>query len=143
MPQFSPQVLSTTVPVPATKVAFEPVVIDGPLAIYAGEIRPGGTAPVGGTPTVLEPSMVISLRKPSKTSRVSKCQVTLIVPVPALDIDGKTPLKTKDREARLDLVLTTSERALPNERQQVIDLLQSIFSDEKLMQTLVFNKTIY
>lgn len=142
MPQFAPTVFVTKVPVPSTTVAFEPVNIDGPLANYVGEIRPGGVAPVNGTATVLEPSLIISLRKPSKTSRVSKAQVTIIVPVAAKDVDGKA-LSTKDREARLDLVLTTSERALPSERQQVIDLIADMIYNEQVLETLVHNKAIY
>lgn len=142
MPQFQPLTATTAIPSAGTLLVVEPVVIDGPRAVYAGLVKPGGTAPANPVATVLEPSLQISLRKPSKTSRASKFQLTLIMPQATVDTEGN-PLRTKDREARADFTLTTSERATDDERQQILDLMVELLYNGQVREVSVNNKTIY
>lgn len=142
MPQFTEINATSAIPVAGTILHLEPVQLNGPQAIYAGEVRIGGTAPTTPVVAALEPTAVISLRKPSKTSRVSKAQVTIILPQPGVLPDG-TPSRVKDREARVDFTLTTSERATDDERKQALDFVLEMLYTGYLREVLVNNKTIY
>lgn len=142
MPVFSEINVTSSIPSAGTVLALEPVQLDGPRALFAGLVKPGGTAPTTPTPPVLEPTAIVSLRKPSKTSRVSKFQLTVIIPQPVLDLEGH-PTKAKDREARVDVTLTTSERAVPAEREQILQFMQEMLYSGLVKEVAIDNKTIY
>lgn len=142
MPVFSEINVTSSIPLAGTKLALEPVQLDGPRALFAGVVLPGGTAATTPTPPVLEPTAIVSLRKPSKTSRASKFQLTIIIPQPVLDLEGN-PTKVKDREARIDVTLTTSERAVPAEREQILQFMQEMLYSGFMKEVAVDNKTIY
>lgn len=164
MPSFAPIVAYSDVPAPGSHLDFEPVSLTGPLAVYSGVMLSADNAVImrsadpdagGGTqppasgsstsmaiPAALQPSLSISLNRPSKTSRVSKARLKLVIPKPVLDNGVAT--NVKDRETTVDITIMSSERAFPVERLQALEYLLSLLTNTPdVRAVLIDNKSIY
>lgn len=144
MPAFAPLTFNLTTPA-ASQLVFEPVAISGGLASYTGQFfdepAGGGTAVARETSAALSPTMTVSLQKPTKTSRISKARVKIVIPQPVV-VNGVTTT-AKDREASLDITFMSSERALPVEKKQLVDIISSLIYNSTVLAVFEDNKSIY
>lgn len=145
MPALQPERIFFDAPGGAA-LDFEPVSIQNGLALYTGQFASypdgdEGPAVIVPTSTVLRPSMAASLQKPSKTSRISKTRIKIVVPQPVLVNDVAT--LAKDRENSIDITIMSSERSLPSERAQLVEILIKLLSTATFAAVAVDNKSIY
>lgn len=127
-------------------IEFEPTGISNGLATYQGthwvpeEGSTNGVVPAS-TAAALQPTLTISLQKPSKTSRISKTRVKMIIPQPVLDNGVAT--SAKDHESSIDLVIMSSEKSPVDERAQLLQFFTALLNDSTFQDVSVANKSIY
>jgi len=152
MPQFEP--MSVTVSDDGFGIVqsgdFEPIVNKDGLASYAGglvitdSITNSPDVTVTGPPTVtaLQSSYTISLHRPSKTSRISKVRVKLVVPVELLDVNGD-PTGIKSHENSADTTYLFSEKSTEDERIALDTMFRALTGDAPSSLVIQQLKSVY
>lgn len=127
---------------------FEPVGISNGLASYQAT-KSTVAMDENGVPyavpvyesAVLQPTLTISLQKPSKTSRISKARFKVVIPKPVF-VDGAATA-AKSHENSVDITFISSERATSIERAELVNVLNQLISSVTAMQVVQENKAIY
>lgn len=133
MPALKPElIIFTDAAYPAKN--FEPVSNTGGIASYQQSLD-------SDQPVALAATMTISLQKPTKTSRISKARIKLVIPYPVMVNDVATA--AKDHENSIDLIMMSSERSLTGERQEILRTLQAFLEQQVALDVLCDLKSIY
>lgn len=136
MPQIAPLgpfVLSSFGAPNLIEMNLDPVGNKDGLVTYAGGETETvvATSEVVRTPSVpaLQTQYTVSLNRPSKTSRISKVRMKLVIPVEGKDADGN-PTGIKSHENSADVTYLFSEKSSLAERQNlgtvIMTLLQQV-----------------
>lgn len=147
MPAFEPKVFMTQVqPGFNHGVDLDPVSNTSGLATYSGSFLvpkndQGGTEAQNPGVAALQPTLTVSLQRPSKTSRIVKSRMKLVIPRPVLD--GGIATAIKSHESSFDITFMSSEKASKEERQILFGLLLQTLHDSDFQEVIVDNKAIY
>lgn len=155
MPQLAPLSIGPVVtPGSTVQVDLEPVGTKDGLTTYTGTITDasggGGGGPlfalVAGTTSnkavALQPTLTMSISRPSKTSRISKVRVKLVVPVAALDINGvSTNIKSHENSA--DTTYLFSEKSTEAERAELDAIFASMLGFGPFPEVIRQLKSMY
>lgn len=139
MPQIEPIVIVTNKAATSNvsnastnTLELDPLGSKDGLTSYIGGIKATDTVTSieVGPPTApaLQATLTISLNRPSKTSRISKVRVKLVVPVAALDTEGN-PTALKSHENSADVTYLFSEKSTQAERQDLDVMFRAILDD--------------
>jgi hypothetical protein len=144
MPAFQPEIILID---STHKIVLEPVDNENNLATFSGlEYIPDPADPLGSvvnsTAAALSPQLTVSLNRPSKSSRVAKTRIKLVVPQGVLATDGSLTA-VKDRESSFDITFISSERATTEERQKMVDYCIGVLSNSYFRTIPVDLKSIY
>jgi hypothetical protein len=127
---------------------FEPTGVVNGLASYQGvyyvpdPLDPLAPAVAINTAPALQATMTISLQKPSKTSRISKARMKIVLPEPVLDNGVAT--SAKDHENSADVTFMFSERATDAERAKVFNAFVDALTNMSTIRSVtVDHKSIY
>lgn len=123
---------------------FDPVGVQNGLATYQASIRKfdnNGQLPFVPLSAVLQPTLTISLQKPSKTSKLSKARMKIVIPQPVI-VDG-VATAAKSHENAVDITFISSEKATSDERYLLLNAIQMLLSNVTAHQVVGENKTIY
>lgn len=143
MPALQPEVISLNA---QSYFEFEPTDVSKGLATYQGtQFAPdpnstNGVIPVNLSPA-LTPVMTISNQKPSKTSRISKTRLKIVIPQPVLDNGVATA--AKDHENSIDVTIMSSEKATTAERDQLVQAFLVAMNLPTVAAVAIDNKSIY
>jgi len=124
----------------ATPVAhtFAPVTITGPIASFAD--RSGGIS-------VGYPVISASLTAPSKTSRLYKARLKLVLPVLETisnsTMSGIAPAPTKAYDLTADMTFLMPERSTLQNRKDILALAKNLLADAVVTALVQNNETIY
>lgn len=136
MPQFAPLSLSADNAV--TTSTFSPATIKGDVAAY--EDRALGVS-------IGYPRVTASVARPSKTSRLSKVRLKVVVPVleavTGTNLTGVTPPAAVAYTTSADIVFMLPERSNLNQRQALLYLVQSLLAAAEVSALVVNNESIY
>lgn len=152
MPQLAPLSIGP-ISTPSGDVSFslEPVGTKDGLTTYDGTITPeAGGGPlimmVAGTSGVkakaLQPKLTVSISQPSKTSRISKVRVKLVVPVAVLDVNG-VATNVKSHENSADTTYLFSEKSTEAERAELDAIFASLDSASPFPEVIRQLKSMY
>lgn len=124
----------------ATPVAhtFSPVTISGPVASYAD--RSGGIA-------VGFPTITASLVAPSKTSRLYKARIKVVMPVLETisnsTMSGILPAPTKAYDLTADMTFFMPERSTLADRKNIFAYAKNLLANALCTALVETNETIY
>lgn len=127
MPNLVPVTLVTS----DSQYDFEPVALKDGL----------GTLVCQGPNTALSPTVTVSSTRPTKTSRLRKSRLRIVLPMPK--IVGGVATDIKGREATIDLQITIDESAPYTDAGTVKALLLSALSKDMVNDVMVGGKSLY
>lgn len=146
MPQIAPIVVTFGTPSIQNELTLEPIGNDKGLTSYAGSILKtdvgAGTVVEMTKSAALQPTLTISLSRPSKTSRISKARVKLVVPVAALDALGN-PTGVKSHENSADTTYLFSEKSTEQERKDLDFCMQELIVSQPIHDVIQKLKSMY
>jgi hypothetical protein len=150
MPQIEPIVIVTnkagTTNVSTNELSLDPLGSKDGLTSYTGGVKSTDTVTTieVGPPTApaLQSTLTISLNRPSKTSRISKVRVKLVMPVAALDVEGN-PTTVKSHENSADVTYLFSEKSTQDERQDLDVMFRAILDDAPCYAVIQQLKSMY
>lgn len=117
-------------------VVFNPVRLVGPLAVYNDKLlNPGNMAAM--------PVLSISSVLPSKTSKLQKVRVKLVVPEPMRDALGVAIPNTKDFEQTFDATWIVPERASTEVREKFMTIAEKVIGLGLFVQLVGEAETVY
>lgn len=143
MPAFQPEVISTDA---QNGIELEPVQNTNGLAVYSGQVfepdpsSSNGIIYVNNVPA-LQPTFTLSLQRPSKTSRISKGRVKLVLPKPVVEAGVTQPVKSYENS--FDITFMSSEKATEAERIQMLDLAIAALSSPVVRTVIGGNKSVW
>lgn len=143
MPAFQPETISTDA---QNGIELEPVSNQNGLAVYVGQAfepdpnSTNGIVYVGNSPA-LQPTFTLSMQRPSKTSRISKGRVKLVLPKPLYDAGVVTTVKS--HENSFDITFMSSEKATDAEREQILNLAIATLNSPTVRTVIVGNKSLW
>lgn len=128
-------------------LVLDPLGTKDGLTSFSGGIRVTNTSNnevtiAAPTAPALQASFTVSLSRPSKTSRISKVRVKLVVPVAATDLSGN-PTQTKSHENSADITFLFSEKSTLAERELVSTALDRLLDLTELRQVSRELKSFY
>jgi len=130
MPQFA----TITLPVADTDLdndmLFKPVRNQNGVAFFVDRTLNG--VDFGN----ITPQVTISNSAPSKTSRLQKTRVKLVLPNPAKDSSGNT-LNVKEFESVVDITFSTPDRSTQSHRRDLLNIAVALLKQTALMESLV------
>lgn len=136
MPQLTALTLDSVDTGLPTDVVFNPVRLVGPLAIYNDKLfNPGNMAAM--------PVLSISSILPSKTSKLQKVRVKLVVPEPTRDALGVAIPNTKDFEQTFDATWIVPERASSAVRENFMTIAEHVIRMGLFNQLVGEAETVY
>jgi hypothetical protein len=118
---------------------------DGLTTYVGGETKTVvATSEVIEAPTVpaLQTQYTISLHRPSKTSRISKVRIKLVVPVEAKDAAGN-PTGVKSHENSADVTYLFSEKSSLAERQALNTVFNTLLQESDTAAIIEELKSLY
>lgn len=130
MPQLDP--IEITVDGSTEPLTFEPLTLANNLATFADE---SGSAPT------LNKVFTVSVQRPSKTSKVAKVRIKLVVPV--AKVVGGVATSDKDHENSFDITFLSAANATEVERAAIIDLLQSFLYKPDILAAITGVRPYY
>lgn len=146
MPAFQPNTISS-----ATRdghgISIDPVSNSNGLSVYAGRrFKPDpndqyAQVYVNEGVTALQPIFTLSLQRPSKTSRIAKSRMKLVVPEPVLD--GGKPTTAKSHENSIDIIFMSSEKSTEEERALVFENFLDALNKPDFREVFLGNKAMY
>jgi len=155
MPQLAPLSIGPVVtPDSTVQLDLEPVGTKDGLTTYTGSLTDasggGGGGPllmmVAGTTSnkalALQPTLTMSISRPSKTSRISKVRIKLAVPVAALDVNGIST-NVKSHENSADITYLFSEKSTDGERAEVDALFAATIGTSSFQEVIRKLKSMY
>ncbi len=127
-------------------LAMEPLSSKDNIVTYTGGtvVTDQVTHVVEPVPTVaaLQSTVTVSISRPSKTSRISKIRVKLVVPVAALDADGK-PTSVKSHENSADITYLFAEKSSLKERRWLDTEFRGLLADGPFSDVIQQLKSMY
>lgn len=146
MPQIAPIVVNYGNMAVSKETTFEPLGTEKGLTSYAGGTvsTDSATNVVTGpaTAAALQPTLTVSLSRPSKTSRISKARIKLVMPVAAVDAVGN-PTSVKSHENSADITYLFSEKSTEAERDDLDFCLQGLIQSDSLFEVIHKLKSMY
>ncbi len=150
MPQLQPLTASAVTPEGTFDVTMEPTGTKDGLSTYIASIiaAGGGGGPllmaVGPTASVpaLQPTLALSIVRPSKTSRLVKVRVKLNIPEAALDING-LPTAVKSHENSVDKFYIFDQKSSEAERNKLDAVFTAITENADVQEVIRKNKSMY
>lgn len=137
MPQIGNVVINDGAGTPVAHT-FAPVTINGPLASYAD--RSGGIA-------VGFPTITASLTSPTKTSRLYKARLRVVVPVLETlsnsTVSGILPAPTKGYDMTADMTFLMPERSTLQNRKDLLAFAKNLLANALVTAVIENNETIY
>jgi len=124
----------------ATPVAhtFAPVAVNGDLASYAD--RSGGIS-------VGYPTITASLAAPSKTSRLYKARIKVVMPVLETisnsTMSGIAPAPTKAYDITADMTFLMPERSTLQDRKNILAFAKNLLANAVVTALVENNETVY
>lgn len=146
MPQFAPIAVSYGSMAALKATTFEPLMNEKGMASYVGSTvvtdTTTGVSTGPATAAALQPTVTISLSRPSKTSRISKARVKLVIPVAALDAVGN-PTNVKSHENSADTTFLFSEKSTEVERDDLDFCFQGLLQSDDFFAVIHKLKSMY
>jgi hypothetical protein len=118
---------------------------DGLTTYTGGETKTVvATSEVTEAPTVpaLQTQYTVSLNRPSKTSRISKVRIKLVMPVEAKDTAGN-PTGVKSHDNSVDITYLFSEKSSLAERQNLVTAFMNLIQTSDNEAIITELKSLY
>lgn len=118
---------------------------DGLVTYAGGETETViATNAVIRTPTVpaLQTQYTVSMRRPTKTSRLSQVRLKMTIPVEAKDALGK-PLGTRSHENSVDVVYIFNEKSTLAERRNLGNAMMALLGRDYTQEIIFEQKSLY
>jgi len=146
MPQIAPIVVTYGNMNVSKETTFDPLGTEKGLTSYAGGTvvtdTVNNTVTGPATAPALQPTVMISLTRPTKTSRLSKARVKLVIPVAAKDALGN-PTAVKSHENSADVTYLFSEKSTEEERDDLDFCFQGLLQSDAFFEVIHKQKSMY
>lgn len=93
------------------------------------------------TPALL-PKLTVSVAQPSKTSKLFKTRVKLVVPQPKHDVSGAV-LGVADHQNSVDITFLSADNAVPFERSSMLAMAIATLQNELIKDVVQNARSVY